>query len=255
MASTAVNLYASAFVARYSQEAGNTPAPLSEPGMHGVDCGREKGIVCLLVLDDRGYDRLATEVAVAREGLVHVFDCASRCNGFLRSNSRWKASRPSTAMVLHDISAVAIATLPDGLVLRPVIRLAREPDAVALEAAAAVAVASDPGITETVDEFAEFLRGLPSSVRLFVAADEQGVPRATSGCDVFAEYARILFVNTEPGWRGRGIGHAMTVEALRAAASLGARRAVLDSTDGATSVYLRAGFEVAGRLTRYSRAA
>jgi ribosomal protein S18 acetylase RimI-like enzyme len=158
-------------------------------------------------------------------------------------------------MVLRDIHAVSIATLPDGLILRPVKRLACESGAVPLQAAAAVAIASDPGITQPADEFAEFLRALPSAVRLFAAVDEWGIPRATSGCDVFGEYARIFFVNTEPGWRRRGIGRAMTVEALRAAAASGARRAILDATDGGASVYLQLGFEDAGRLTRYSRAA
>ena len=38
------------------------------------------------------------------------------------------------------------------------------------------------------------------------------------------------------------------------AASSGARRAILDATEGGASVCLRLGFEVVGRLTRYARA-
>jgi ribosomal protein S18 acetylase RimI-like enzyme len=114
-------------------------------------------------------------------------------------------------------------------------------------------IASDPGLTESPEAFAEFLRGLPSSVELLAAVDEQEVARATSGCDVFGAYTRVFFVNTDPAWRRRGIGRTMTAEALRAAASSGARRAVLDSTEAGLSVYASLGFEVAGRLTRYRR--
>jgi ribosomal protein S18 acetylase RimI-like enzyme len=251
---TAVEVYSAAFVARFRRESVGDPVPLSEPGLRGVVSADEKRIVRLLVMDDRGYGRLATEVGVARQGVAHVFDRASRCDAFLRDQSGWKADRPATAMALCDIDAVSVATLPDGLVLRPVKRVPRETGAVPLEAAVAVAMASDPGITEPADELTGFLRSLPASVRLLSAVDERGVPRATSGYDVFGEYARIFFVNTEPGWRRRGIGQAMTVEALRAAASSGARRAILDATDSGASVYLRLGFEVVGRLTRYARA-
>ena len=255
MVGTAVDLYSGAFVARYGHKSESDAVPLSEPGIRGVVSADEKRIVRLLLIDDRGYSRLATEVAVAQQGVAHVFERASRCDALLRGQSGWTADRPSTAMVLRDIHAVSIATLPDGLILRPVKRLACESGAVPLQAAAALAIASDPGITQPADEFAEFLRALPSAVRLFAAVDESGIPRATSGCVVFGEYARIFFVNTEPGWRRRGIGRAMTVEALRAAASSGARRAILDATDRGASVYLRLGFEDAGRLTRYARAA
>jgi ribosomal protein S18 acetylase RimI-like enzyme len=250
---TAVDLYSAGFVARYSDVREAEPVRLSEPGVRGVISADEER-ARLLVLDDRGYGRLATEVGVARQGLAYVFESAARCDAFLRGRSGWKARRPVTAMVLRDIDAGSTAALPDGLVLRWVDRLSGETGGVPLEAAAAVAVASDPGITEPADQFAGFLRGLPSSVRLFVAVDEQGVPRATSGCHVFGEFARVIFVNTEPGWRRRGIGYAMTAEALRAAASSGARRAILDATDGAVTVYLRLGFEAVGRLNRYARA-
>ena len=50
------------------------------------------------------------------------------------------------------------------------------------------------------------------------AVDESGIARATSACHVFGDYAQVFFVNTEPAWRRRGIGSAMTLEALRAAA-------------------------------------
>lgn len=251
----AIDLYCAAFVARRSHELDADPAALIAPGMRGFVRANGERVIRLLVTDDRGYGRLTMEVTAAR-GEVTVFERASRCDELLRRRSAWKGDRPATAMVLRDVQAVANATLPDGLVLRPVNRLASgAPNAVPLRDAVAVAIASDPGIAEPPDEFARYLMGLPSSVRLFAAVDGAGVARATSGCDVFGEYARVFFVNTDPGWRHRGIGHAMTVGALRAAASSGASRAFLHATDDGASVYMRLGFESAGRLTRYSRAA
>jgi ribosomal protein S18 acetylase RimI-like enzyme len=64
---------------------------------------------------------------------------------------------------------------------------------------------------------ADYLRSLPSTFSLFAAVDNDGKVRATSGCGVFGRYATVLFVNTDPGWRGRGIGQAMTAQALTAA--------------------------------------
>lgn len=253
---TAVDLYGAAFIVRYGRECEDPRAPLIEPGVRGVVREHEEQAIRLLVIDDRAYGRLSTDVPSARQGVVNVFDTASCCDDFMGGLRGWKAERPATAMVCRDIHAVPAITLPDGLVLRRVTAFAsQEPDAVPLEDAVAVATASDPDITEPPDELAGFLSSLPSSVRLFAAVDDGGVARATSGCDVFGEYARVFFVNTEPDWRRRGLGHAMTVEALRAAANSGALRAFLDATDSGASLYMRLGFEVAGRLTRYSRAA
>ena len=81
---------------------------------------------------------------------------------------------------------------------------------------------------------------------------EGEVAHATSACHLVGEYAQIFFVNTEPAWRRRGIGQAMTLEAVRAAASSGVRRAFLHATDDGASVYDRLGFERVGLLTRYS---
>jgi GNAT superfamily N-acetyltransferase len=252
----AVELYGAAFVARWSHEPGGEPVPPAQPGVRGLVWPGEEPSVRLLVTDDRGYDRLVTEVARARRGAVVVLDRARRCHDFLRSRPGWRADRPATAMVLRDVDAVPAVAVPDGLALRPVRRLASDaPGAVPLEDAVAVAIASDPGITDPPEEFARFLQGLPPSARLLAAVDGAGVAHATSGVDVFGEYARVFFVNTEPGRRRRGIGRALTAAALRAAASAGARRAVLHATDDGASVYARLGFEPAGRLTRYARTA
>lgn len=254
MSDSAIDLYAASFVARHERgPAGRYGVALAEPGVRGVVRAGDEATVRLLVIDDRAYDRLAADVRTARKGSAHVFDTAARCDALLRRQSGWKPQRPSTAMVHRDLPGVPDSPLPDGLALRPVDRL-EAAGGVPLDQAAAVAKASDPGIVEPAGQFAELLRRLPPSVRLFCAIDADGVARATSGCDVFGEETRVFFVNTAPGWRGRGVGRAMTVAALQAAARSGALRASLDATDVAVSVYRRTGFEAAGRLTRYVRA-
>ena len=240
MVEAAIEIYCDAFVARQRHELDGEPVVLIAPGVRGI------ALIRLLASDDSGYDRLVAEVASAGRGVVYVFERAARCDEFLRRRPGWSAGRSEMAMVLPDVRGLTGATLPDGLELRAV------PDAVPLKDAAAVAIASDLSITESADNVAGFLRRLPSSVRLFAAVDKKEVARATSACHVFGEYAQVFFVNTEPAWRRRGVGYAMTLEALRAAALLGARRAILHATDDGASVYTRLGFEAVGVLTRYS---
>lgn len=253
---TALDLYGAAFVARHGGESAGHRAPLIEPGVCGFAPLENDRALRLLVTDDRAYGRLGADVPAAPEGFVKIADTASSCGDFMDALPGWSAERPATAMVCPHLEPLPDAAPPPGLALRRVNRSATEiADEVPLKDAVAVAIASDPGITDPAEEFAAFLRSLPPSVRLFAAVDDRGVARATSGCDVFGEYARVFFVNTDPDWRRRGIGSAMTVEALRAAASSGARRAVLDATDSGASVYTRLGFEAAGRFVRYSRAA
>jgi GNAT superfamily N-acetyltransferase len=241
----AADLYVAAFIARFADASTDS---VREPGMFGFSSGEA---IRLLVTDDRAYGRLAGEVSRARRGSVSVFERARDCDGFMQDQPTWKPERPSTSMVHADFCGVPGATLPESLVLRPVNRLpSGAADGVPLEDAAAVAIESDPGITDPLGDFARFLRGLSPAVQLFAAVDEGGV-RATSGCEVFGEYARIFFVNTKPGWRGRGVGGAMTLAALEAAARAGARHATLDATDAGASLYARLGFEDAGRMTRY----
>jgi ribosomal protein S18 acetylase RimI-like enzyme len=61
----------------------------------------------------------------------------------------------------------------------------------------------------------------------------------------------MIFVNTDPDWRGRGIGRAMTAEALHAAKRTGARRAGLDAINAGLSIYVRLGFEIVSEITRF----
>jgi hypothetical protein len=49
----------------------------------------------------------------------------------------------------------------------------------------------------------------------------------------------------------RGIGRAMTAETLNAAKRSGARRAGLDATNAGLSIYVRLGFEIVTKMTRF----
>ena len=246
MPEAAIDLYCDAFVARERHELDRDRVVLIAPGVRGV------AVIRLLITDDSGYDRLAADISGPWRGIICAFERAQRCNELMRGQPGWSASHPEMAMVLRDVQAVTGPSLPDGLDLRPVNRgSSKAPDGVPLKEALAVAMASDPSATESAEDAARYFDGLPDSARLFAAVDENGVVRATAACHVFGEYAQLFFVNTEPAWRRRGIGQAITVGVLREAASLGARNAILHATELGASVYKRVGL-VAVNATRYS---
>jgi ribosomal protein S18 acetylase RimI-like enzyme len=65
--------------------------------------------------------------------------------------------------------------------------------------------------------------------------------------------ANVFFVNTDPDWRGRGIGRSMTAAALRAAQESGAQRACLDASDAGLPIYARLGFQSVSQVVRVFR--
>jgi mycothiol synthase len=74
---------------------------------------------------------------------------------------------------------------------------------------------------------------------------------------IVCDDAWIVQVGTHPAWRGRGLGAALVVEALRRFAAAGAEHVTLDvnaNNPGAARVYARLGFQVVGRRARYVRA-
>lgn len=157
-------------------------------------------------------------------------------------------------MVRRELRTLPVLPLPGNLTLRPVRRLATDvPGGVPLEDALAVAVRADDRIDDPPTAIAGFLRSLPSSARLLAAVDAGGAARATSASSVFGATASVFFVNTEPGWRGLGIGQAMTTAALRSAREAGAQHASLDATDAALGIYSRLGFETVTPIIRYFR--
>ena len=220
-------------------------------GLRGVLPGSEDPRIQLLVTDDQAYDALADLLPDARGGMIRVFGTATRCAQLVADRLAW-SSDTVAAMVCSDLRTVPSLTLPGDLTLQPVRRLGDdEGSGVALADAVAAAMSASPAIEDPPAVFAEYLRSLPSTFRLFAAIDSHGAVRATSGSGVFGQYATVIFVNTDSHWRGRGIGQAMTAQALRAAARAGARQASLDASDAGRSIYLRLGFENAGTVIRF----
>jgi GNAT superfamily N-acetyltransferase len=159
-------------------------------------------------------------------------------------------------MVCRDLRTVPVVPLPDDLILRPVRRQSSDaPDGVPLREAAAIAMRADPTIRGDPDAFADYLRSLAPAFRLIAAVDTSGAVRATAGSGVFGIYASVIFVDTDPRWRGRGVGTAMTSTALHAARASGATTACLDASDAGLGIYRRLGFDAAGPVTRFYRPA
>jgi len=73
---------------------------------------------------------------------------------------------------------------------------------------------------------------------------------------IVCDDAWIVQVGTHPAWRGRGLGAALVVEALRRFKAAGAQHVTLDvnvNNPGAARVYAWLGFRVIGRRARYEQ--
>ncbi len=253
MQTDAIDTYVAAFRARCDFRRRPGRPELEAPGVLGLLAGRDDPLARLLVTDDGAYELLAALLPEVRAGMIGVVHTATRCLRLLTSASAWTANTV-TAMVSRDLGDIPVAPLPKELTLRPVRRLAGdEADGVPLEDAVAAAISADPHIEDEPGAFADYLRSLPPTFRLFAAVERSNAVRATSGSGVFGSYANVIFVNTDHEWRRRGIGRAMTGAALRAARESGATRACLDATAEGRAIYARLGFEAAAELTRFFR--
>jgi GNAT superfamily N-acetyltransferase len=96
----------------------------------------------------------------------------------------------------------------------------------------------------TLDAFArEIPRRLPTEpAPLRWLGRVNGQPVATSRVSLGGGAAGLYAILTLPSHRGRGIGRAMSLAALRTAAGLGYRIGVLQASDLGYSVYLKLGF-------------
>lgn len=251
VSAAAIDLYAAAFLAQCQATPGPGWREIAEPGLHGVLSTNGEPHVRLLVSDDQAHGLLAGLVPDVQHGGIRTFGTAARCARLVSRRLGW-GSDNVTAMVSSDLSAVPSRSLPNELTLAPVRRMPEDDlGGVALTDAVAAAVNAAPSIKDPPEGLADYLRSLPSTFRLFAAVDGDGVVRATSGSGVFGDHATVIFVNTDPGWRGRGIGQAMTAHALHAARRAGARCAALDASEAGRRIYLRLGFDSAGSLTRF----
>jgi GNAT superfamily N-acetyltransferase len=233
---------------------GTTSLRVAAPGIQGVVSPSADSPARLLVTEDLAADVLVSLVPSLRAGTVSVFATAPRCNEILTSLGGWRTSAV-TAMINRDLRTLPDVSLPSGLTLRPVRRVADDPTTgVPLQDAVAVALDADPHGVGSAQALADHLRSMPPSIRLFAAVDADGTVRATCGSGTFGAQATVIFVNTHPGWRRRGIGHAMTVTALRSALDAGARQACLEASDSGIPIYLRLGFDVVAQATQFFKA-
>jgi len=254
MDSAALDVYVEAFLARSAAAQPRDQATLVEPGIYGSLPRRRGARARLLVTDDRAHKRLATLVRDTRAGMITVCAAAVQCRAVLESDPAWR-SGTATAMICRNLRTLQVPALPAGLTLRPVRRLAEDPpDGVPLTHAVAAACRADPRITAS-DALAEHLRSLPRAFGLWVAVDHGGTVRGTSGSAAFGASASVIFVNTDPHWRRRGIARAMTAIALCSARQAGARHAGLDASSAGSELYHRLGFEAATPVTRFRSSA
>lgn len=250
---SSLDMYVAAFRSRCDAYRRPGSTQVDEPGVLGLLAWTEDPLARLLVTDDRAYGVLEALLPRVHAGLITAFASASRCADLVADHQTWRITTP-TAMACRDLRIVPMLPLPDDLTLRPVRRRPDDdPDGVPLVEAAATAMRAQPDLVGGLDAFAAYLRSLPAAFGLMAAVDAAGAVRATAGSGAFGIHASVIFVDTDPGWRRRGIATAMTSAALRAAREAGATQACLDASDAGMRIYLRLGFQVVGAVTRFYR--
>jgi GNAT superfamily N-acetyltransferase len=183
--------------------------------------------------------------------VVNVVPEARGCLQYMSGLAGY-AAEGATAMVARELSAVPAVELDGELTVRRA-RVTPTGEDVELARAAAACILADPGAAElSEDVFVAYLSSIPNA-EFFAAVDRGGTVRATAGVAVFGHDARIFFVSTDPAWRGRGIGTAMTAAALLCARERGASRAGLDASPAGRAIYAWLGFEAAAELTMFAR--
>ena len=241
MESGAIGAYVAGFEARCTAMRRPDQQEMHGAGIHGLISSNDASRTRLLVTDDRAHDILEAVLPDARAGMIRVFQAAERCAALMRRHPSWTPNA-ATAMVCRDLRIVPELPLPPELVLRSVRRLPSDPpDGVPLHDAVAVAVLASSAINDPAHALSEYLRSLPPAIRLLAAVDGSGVIRATSAAGTFGTAATVMFVNTDPDWRRRGIGQAMTAAALRTARAGGAVRACVDASDAGARIYSGSG--------------
>lgn len=251
-AADGVTDYVSGFRDRLRAMQGPGQELIDEPGILGLVGRSADGLEGrVLVVDDQARETLTSRLRELFARVLYVLDDAEACSALISQSGGFRPNR-CTAMVCDDLDAVPDLALPTELSLRPVAAAPEDDASVPLAAAAQAAFRSDPQMAPTTDPdaFLDYLRSIPNT-RYLAAVDDQAVVRATAAAANWGGTTGVFFVNTDPAWRGRGIGTAMTAAALRGAAAAGARRACLDASDLGLSIYRRLGFVPVAALTQY----
>jgi GNAT superfamily N-acetyltransferase len=249
----ALDAYTAAFDARCAAAEGPGTRRVDGLGIDGLVSADGKAPTQLLVRDDRAFDALAALLPLASAGTIRVLDAARRCAELLSSDRTW-TPKAVMAMVCPDLRTVPDPSLPPGLTLRPVCRIPEDPpNGVPLTEAVEAAGRAAPMGEVATAALGTYLKSLPKGPRLFAAVDDGGAVRGTSASRTFLSEAYVFFVNTDPGWRRRGVGLSMTAAALQSTVESGATRASLDASGLGIPLYRRLGFAAVGHLTQFSR--
>jgi GNAT superfamily N-acetyltransferase len=147
-----------------------------------------------------------------------------------------------------DLGDMAASPLPHGLTVEEVTDHSRLQEWT--DVLATVFNIPDAAAAAWFDSYAE-LAGIPRSPWTQFVAYVDGRPVATSSLLVAGPLAGIYHVGTVADARGRGIGAAITLEAMRAGRDAGASIAVLQSSDMGSPVYRSIGFREYCRLSMY----
>jgi GNAT superfamily N-acetyltransferase len=239
-----VDTYAAAFRQRARATRKSGQELVDEPGIVAlIGTSPEALDGRALVMDDRAFDVLSARQPAMFARVISVFTGAEACHRLMSGTAGFRRE-PCTAMVRDDLTALPDPGLPDGLTLRPVSRSNSGPGTVSLEDAAAAAMRADPEAApaDSLADFVDYLRSVPHA-QFLAAVDDDGEVQATAAAAIWGDVAGVFFVDTDPRWRGRGVGTAMTAAALHSAAAAGARSALLDSSALGLSIYRRLGFQ------------
>lgn len=250
MADTVLAAYIDAFVRR-ARATGSDDTVIDDPGLVGARrAGGER--LSLLVTDDRELERLRALLGTAQRGVIRVLPAAERVEKLLDEERRW-STKQVTAMVCDDLATIQSVTLPGDLALAEIANGPDSPsDRVDLIAATTLAVDADPAAAGvSAAEMAADFREMRPEPGLLAAVDVLGAVRATGGFRVFGPDASVFFINTQRGWRRRGVGRAMTETALHRARLAGAVRACVDASEAGVSIYRSLGFQTAGPVAQF----
>jgi GNAT superfamily N-acetyltransferase len=154
-------------------------------------------------------------------------------------------SDPLMTLALEPGALAGAAAPPVGLVVEE----ATTRDRIADIARFAVGSLGDesPGGSTFAATLVRLASEQPPRLRLFGGwADDRLV--STSGLFTGAGVAGIIAVATDPDWRGRGFGRALTAAAIEAGRRAGFDTASLMASDMGQPVYRRLGFEEVGRV-------